>query len=81
MYVQKNYGLKGVLQFTGGHMIWLITWSAAVTVLYELTGSAWVTIPWLPVSLIGIAVAFYIGFKTANPTEGSGKPEKFGAPL
>lgn len=31
--------------------------------IYELTEWKWLSIPWLPVSLIGTAVAFYVGFK------------------
>jgi putative membrane protein len=30
---------------------------------YQYLGWKWVAIPWLPVSLIGTAVAFYVGFK------------------
>lgn len=33
-----------------------------VALLYRL-GWQWISIPWLPVSLIGTAVAFYVGFK------------------
>lgn len=34
-----------------------------VTALYEYTHWKFLTIPWLPLSLIGTAVAFYVGFK------------------
>jgi len=44
-------------------MVWLLLWSAAVTLLYEFTDWEWFFIPWLPLSLIGTAVAFYVGFK------------------
>lgn len=63
MFVKKNFSVKDVLQFSGGHFIWLILWSAFVAFLYFKTGSIWFTIPWLPLSLIGTAVAFYVGFK------------------
>jgi len=33
------------------------------TVLYEILGFKWLTIPWLPIALIRTAVAFIIGFK------------------
>jgi putative membrane protein len=31
--------------------------------MYQYLGWKWVAIPWLPISLIGTAVAFYVGFK------------------
>jgi putative membrane protein len=63
MYVQKNFSLKGVLQFSGGHIIWITVWVTLVTVLFEYTHWEFLHIPWLPLSVIGTAVAFYIGFK------------------
>lgn len=63
MYVRKNFGFKNVMAFSGHHLIWLVPWMAAVTILYELTRIDLLAIPWLPLSVIGIAVAFYLGFK------------------
>ncbi len=34
-----------------------------VAVLYDAVGLHWLSIPWLPLSVIGTAVAFYVGFK------------------
>jgi len=63
MIVRKSVTLKGILQFAGHHFIWLIAYMIFVTVLYNVFGFKWLSIPWLPVSLIGTAVAFYVGFK------------------
>lgn len=63
MIVRKSVTLKGILQFAGHHFIWLIAYMIFVTVLYNAFGFKWLSIPWLPVSLIGTAVAFYVGFK------------------
>ncbi len=62
MYVNKNFNLKGILRFSGGHMIWLTVWAVIMTSIYEFTPFEW-SIPWLPLSVIGTAVAFYVGFK------------------
>lgn len=51
------------MSFTGGHLIWLTLWSVSVTILYQYTNWKWLAIPWLPLSVIGTAVAFYVGFK------------------
>jgi len=63
MFVKKNLGFRAALTFTGGHIIWLTAWAILVTWLYEYFDWAWMRIPWLPLSVIGVAVAFYIGFK------------------
>ncbi len=63
MYIEKNFGFWNVIKFTGRHILWLTIWATAVTCLYELTHWTWLAVPWLPISVIGTAVAFYIGFK------------------
>ena len=62
MLVKKNITLKGILEFAGHHFWWLTTYMFTIALLYKL-GWQWISIPWLPVSLIGTAVAFYVGFK------------------
>lgn len=63
MIITKNFSIWRVLQFSGHHFPWLIIWMTAVVALYEFQGNHWMFIPWLPVSIIGTAVAFYVGFK------------------
>ena len=63
MYVNKNYSFRRVLRFSGGHMIWITAWALFVTALFHFFHLEWFAIPWLPLSVIGTAVAFYIGFK------------------
>lgn len=63
MYVKKNYKFKEILSMTGNHFIWLIPYVVAVALLYQFTSLRDFNIPWLPLSLIGTAVAFYVGFK------------------
>jgi len=63
MFIQKNFNLRGIITFSGGHVIWITAWVVLVTCLYELTEWGWMSVPWLPLSVIGTAVAFYIGFK------------------
>lgn len=63
MIVKKTLGVKQVYEFGGHHLSWLTGWMVLVTALYHFTHWKWVTIPWLPMSVIGTAVAFYVGFK------------------
>lgn len=63
MLVKKTIPLKAILQFAGHHLWWLISYMLIVSVLYKKAEFHWIAIPWLPVSLVGTALAFYIGFK------------------
>ncbi|ASW73908.1 hypothetical protein IQ37_18190 [Chryseobacterium piperi] len=63
MLVKKNITLKRLLEFSGHHFWWLIGYMAIVSFMYDIMDWKWISIPWLPVSLIGTAVAFYVGFK------------------
>lgn len=40
-----------------------IAWSSAVVIAHQGFDLSWLMIPWLPVALIGTALAFYLGFK------------------
>jgi putative membrane protein len=63
MIVKKTLSLKSIYEFTGHHLLWLTGWMFVVTSLYYFTDWKLITIPILPLSLIGTAVAFYVGFK------------------
>jgi len=63
MYIYKNYTIKGVLEFSGFHLLWLALWAIIVASLYEFTPVRDFNVPWLPISVIGTSVAFYVGFK------------------
>jgi len=63
MYIKKNFSFLDIFRFSGGHLVWLTAWATFVTVFYEYFHWDFLHIPWLPLSVIGTAVAFYIGFK------------------
>ena len=63
MFVRKNLTFRSILVFSGGHLVWLVLWSVLVVALYEYAGAEWLSIPWVPLAVIGTAVAFYVGFK------------------
>lgn len=44
-------------------MLWLLIWSGGATALYVFAPVNWLAIPWGPISVIGIAVSFFVGFK------------------
>lgn len=66
MIIRKTLSLRSIFEFTGHHLVWLTIWMLIVTTIYNFTHWKIITIPWLPLSLIGTAVAFYVGFKNVQ---------------
>lgn len=62
MFINKNLTLKGLWTFSGGHVVWITAWATAVACFYRFTDFD-LKVSWLPISVIGTAVAFYVGFK------------------
>ncbi|MEZ4775206.1 MAG: bestrophin family ion channel [Bacteroidia bacterium] len=62
MIVTKSISIGKVLNWSGHHAIWLLSGAAILALFYQMDYIAF-SIPWLPMSVIGTAVAFYAGFK------------------
>lgn len=62
MIVTKEIGFIKLLKWTGFHIAWLLFFTGSIASLYYFKLIKF-SIPWLPVSVIGTAVAFYVGFK------------------
>ncbi len=52
-----------MVRFTLWPTLVLLFWTVAVFALHVVFHDNWVKIPWLPIAVIGTAVAFYLGFK------------------
>ena len=63
MHIGKSYTFKEVILWTRRDILLLFLVAAVPTVLYQHFGWKWITLPWLPIALLGTAVAFVIGFK------------------
>ena len=63
MYIRRNFDIKGITEFTGFHILWLSAYGALAVFLYHTLELSFLAVPSLAVSLIGTAVAFYVGFK------------------
>lgn len=62
MLVTKDISFRRLLGFTGRHFIWLLPLATSIALLYHFKIFNF-KIPWVPISVIGTAVAFYVGFK------------------
>lgn len=63
MYIKKNYTLRETWFISGKHFVWLVPYVLLTALAHRFTPLCHLSIPWLPLSLIGTAVAFYVGFK------------------
>lgn len=63
MYINKRFSFLQILKFTSRQLIWITVWMTAAVCFYEFFHFEFLKISWLPISLIGTAVAFYVGFK------------------
>ena len=62
MLITKDIDFITLIKVRGKSMIWLLLFMAIIALLYFFQIIT-LSIPWLPVSVIGTAVAFYVGFK------------------
>ncbi|MEY3397831.1 MAG: hypothetical protein RL220_425 [Bacteroidota bacterium] len=63
MHAGQKFGLKEALYWTRRDIYLFVVLSLIPTIIYESVDCKFIAIPWLPVAMIGTAVAFLIGFK------------------
>ena len=69
MHAGRRYRLGQTLRW-GLRYIWMfVILDSFVVGVFHFLGLGWFSIPWQPISLIGIAVAFYLGFKNNSSYE------------
>lgn len=66
MYTGNHYSIKEFLYWTRRDIYLLILIAVIPTVLYHVFNCDWLTIPWVPVALVGTAAAFIVGFKNTQ---------------
>lgn len=63
MYTYRFFKPKLLLSFFIGKIIKFTIYASIVVAAYYFFEWQWLKVPWVPLTLIGIAVAFYLGFK------------------
>ena len=63
MHSGKNFGLGEAILWTRHDIYKYVIIATVPTVIFEAFHFQWLALPWLPIALIGTAVAFLIGFK------------------
>ncbi|MCE2613429.1 hypothetical protein LVD13_10625 [Flavobacteriaceae bacterium D16] len=66
MYVKRNISLGVMWHYSWRNLLFFTFWAGAVFCIYHFLNWDFIDIPFQPLSVIGIAVAFYIGFKNSQ---------------
>lgn len=66
MYVKRNISWGLIIRFAWKNLIFFTLWAGLIFSAYLFMGWEHIDIPFQPLSVIGIAVAFYIGFKNSQ---------------
>lgn len=63
MHIGKGYTFKEVILWTRRDIFVLLVIATIPTTLFNFFKWPWLLLPWLPIALLGTAVAFVVGFK------------------
>ena len=69
MHAGRKYSLGQTLYWSRKSIYIFLMISTIPVTLYQVFGFTQLTIPWVPIALIGTAVAFYLGFKNNSSYE------------
>lgn len=63
MYTKRIFPVKGVLRWTRRHILLFLFLAMIPVFLFDVLGLKWLHVPWLPLGVLGTAVAFIVSFK------------------
>ena len=66
MHAGKRYTLKEFVYWTRRDIYILIFIAVLPVTLFQLFKRQWVTVPWVPIALVGTAAAFLVGFRNTQ---------------
>lgn len=63
MYTRRVFPVTGMLLWTRRYILLFLLISLVPVILFDVLNWKWLHLPWLPIGLLGTAVAFIAGFK------------------
>lgn len=63
MYIKKKYSTITMIEWTWRETLQFIIIALVPLIFYEVFNQKWLHLPWLPIALVGTAVAFILGFQ------------------
>jgi putative membrane protein len=66
MYVRRGVSFWHLFHDSWRFLVPIILWSVLIVYLHEIQGYTFIAIPMAPVTIVGIAVTLYLGFKSTS---------------
>ncbi|WP_109301803.1 bestrophin family protein [Aquimarina sp. AU474] len=66
MYIKRNIGWGLIIRYAWKNLLFFLIYTTGIFSLYYFLDWTFIDIPFQPLTVIGIAVAFYIGFKNSQ---------------
>lgn len=63
MYTRRIFPVKGVIKWTRRHILLFLLLAIVPVFLFDILRWKWLHVPWLPLGVLGTAVAFIVSFK------------------
>lgn len=63
MYTRRIFPLMGVFKWTRRYVLLFVFLATIPVILFDILGLKWLHVPWLPLGVLGTAVAFIVSFK------------------
>lgn len=63
MYTRRIFPVTGVIKWTRRHIFLFFILATIPVFLFDVAGLKWLHVPWLPLGVLGTAVAFIVSFK------------------
>ena len=63
MYTRRIFPVRGVLKWTRRHIFLFLILATIPVILFDILSMKWLRVPWLPLGVLGTAVAFIVSFK------------------
>jgi putative membrane protein len=63
MYTKRIFPVAGVIKWTRRHILLFLLIATIPVFLFDVLGLKWLHVPWLPLGVLGTAVAFIVSFK------------------
>ena len=63
MQAGRRYTVVQIVRWSIGSIVMFTIYDTIIVSLHATLGIEWLHLPWQPISLVGVAVAFYLGFK------------------
>jgi putative membrane protein len=63
MYTRRIFPVSSVIKWTRRHLFLFLFLATIPVIFYDIAGLKWLHVPWLPLGVLGTAVAFIVSFK------------------